>query len=217
MRGLFILLMGCAAVEPASSALEAPRLVEVGVEPSRGPDDPPRSIVRFEGAAQPVDRLAIAFVPRFGRGAALIDPERRLYEVLPGGERRMLAAGASSLAVSDDGALLAYSVGDVLGELRVHDGREERTIGRGLASIGVLRVFDDQVAFVGAAPGGIAGVWLAPIDGSGARCASNCDLRVGTDWRPRFVAPPASADTFELRAQTIAWRDPDGGEHEVPR
>jgi hypothetical protein len=216
MRGWpAILFLACAAVEPTSAPLSTPRLVEVRVDPSRGPDDPPRSIVRFEGES--IDHEAIAFVPRFRDGAALIDPDRRVYEVMPAGERRMLAAGASVIAASDDASLIAYTIGDVLGELRTHDGTRERTIASGLASIGVLRVLEDRVAFVGAAPGGIAGVWYAPLDGSGARCVSNCDLRVGTDWRARFVGVPSAAETFELRAQTLAWRDHDGVAHEAPR
>src|SRR5689334_1487540 len=145
MRWAALLLCACAAVEPASAGLSSPALIDVRTEPSSGLDDPPRRIVRFEGQA--TEHEAIAFVPRFHRGAALIDPDRRLYEVLPDGERRMLARDAIELASSQDASWIAYTVGDVLGELRVHDGSQERTIASGLASIGVLRVLDDRVAF----------------------------------------------------------------------
>lgn len=219
------LLLGCTASEieqARSSIAEGPRLVAIGAasEGPPGSDAIPSQRVAFrsgDGSTRPIDREAIAFVPRWRDGAALVDPGRLLYEVRPDGQRRMLASGASgALAVSSDGALLAYVIAeDVLGELRVHDGAREHTIASGLASIGLLRIAGDRVAFVGGRPGGIAGVWIAPIDGAGARCVTNCDLVTGTDWQGRFVPPPISADTFELGAGTIAWIDPDGVRREA--
>src|SRR5690606_32349581 len=138
------------------------------------------------------------------------------YEVRPDGQRRMLASGGSG-ALATDGERLAYVVMDgALGELRVHDGARERTIARGLASIGVLRIAGDRVLFVGGRPGGVAGVWLASIAGQPARCLTNCDLVTGTDWRPRFVPPPASPDAFEVTPGAVAWIDPSGVRREAP-
>ncbi len=228
MRSILLLatvVSACAPSPPGRAASElrdAPALVAVS-EPTQGPpgsDAVPRVAVAFrmpDGATRPVDREATHFVPRWREGAALVDPERRLYEVRPDGTRRMLADGASgSLAVSPDLELLVYAIArDVVGELRVHDGARERTLASGLASIGVLRIEGARVFFVGARPGGIAGVWTAALDGSGARCLTNCDLVTGTDWRARFVPPPSSPDAFELNGSTLAWRDPDGAQHEV--
>jgi hypothetical protein len=219
-------LLGCAAHEApgrvASAEIGAPTLVAIG-EPSEAPpgsDAVPHRAVAFrmpDGSTRPVDREAVAFVSRWGTGAALVDPERRLYEVRPDGARRMLVAGASgSLAVSPDGTLLVYVVArDVLGELRVHDGAQERTLAAGLASIGVLRVEGERVFFVGARSGGVVGVWTAALDGSGARCLTNCDLVTGTDFAARFVPPPSSPDAFERDGDVLAWRDPDGVRHEA--
>ena len=216
---LLAALSACTAPDAAagrSALFEAPRLVAVG-DPTRGPegsDAVPRVRVAFrmpDGSLRSVDRAAIAFVPRFGDGAALVDPDRRLYEVTPDGMRRMLAADASgSLAVSDDGARLAYViVGDVFGALRVHDGAQETTLAEGLASIGVLRFHGEHVLFVGGRPGGVAGVWIAtPADG--ARCLTNCTLRTGMAWQDRFVPPPSEPDTFELVDDVVAWTDPSG-------
>jgi hypothetical protein len=170
-----------------------------------------------DGSLRPIDREAIAFVPRWRSGAALVDPERRLYEVLPDGMRRMLVAGATGpLAVSPDGHELAYVVApDVFADLRVHDGASERTLASGLASIGDLRFSEDgaQVAFVGAAPGGIVGVWIASQDG--ARCLTNCGLRAGADWQDHFLPPPSDADTFVIHLDTVGWTDPDGEPREI--
>jgi hypothetical protein len=215
-------LIGCSAIEPSPAPLIEPsgeRLVAVG-SPQAGPagsDSVPAVAVAFQfsdGSRRPVDRRAIAFVPRWRRGAALIDPERRLYEVLPNGERRMLVAGAGGeLAISPDGRLLVYAV--ERGELRTHDGESERTIASGLSSAGVLRVLDRHVAFVGARPGGVAGVWIAAIDGSGARCLTNCALRTGEPWLDQFVAPPSSAGAFRLENGVLGWIDRDGVRREA--
>jgi hypothetical protein len=191
-------------------------------QPPPGSDAVPRSRVAFrmpDGSLRPVDREAIAFVPRFGAGAALVDPERRLYEVTPDGQRRMLAAGASgSLAVSPGEDLLAYAVTrGALGELRVHDGTEERTLARGLASAGALGFADGgaRLFFVGGRPGGVAGVWTATTDGD-ARCLTNCELRTGEPWQDRFVPLPASALAFEPERDAVAWTDADGARHRAP-
>jgi hypothetical protein len=226
------LVVGCVAPEQAqpnaASIDAAPVLIAIGPAQAgpEGSDAVPSRRVGFrmpDGSIREVDREAIALVPRWRGAAALVDPERRLYEVRPDGHRRMLASGASgALAVSDDGALLAYVIArDVYGELRVHDGERESTIASGLASIGALRVLGDRVLFVGGQPGGVAGVWIARIDHerdpASARCVTNCDLVTGTDWQDRFVPPPASASTFELGTDTIAWTDADGARHEAAR
>ena len=108
---------------------------------------------------------------------------------------------AGELAVSDDGGLLAYAVErDAVGELFVHDGARARRIAEGLASAGVLRIENDRLLFVGGRPGGIAGESIAPLDGSGARCLTHCELRTGTDWAARFE-PPTSSGAL---ARTVA-------------
>jgi hypothetical protein len=222
LAALLLCLIGCSAIEPAPAPLvepSAPRLVALGsaqpVPP--GSDAVPAVEVAFElsdGSRRPIDRRAIAFVPRWRQGAALIDPERRLYEVLPSGARRLLVASAGGeLAVSRDEALLVYAV--ERGEVRTHDGVTERTIAAGLSSAGLLRFVDRSVAFVGARPGGIAGVWIAALDGSGARCLTNCTLRTGEPWLDRFVAPPSSASAFRLEDGVLSWTDRDGVRHEA--
>lgn len=218
--------LGCTSVEPAlapapSSLDEAPELVlgQPVWQPPEGADGPPRSQAYFrmpDGTLREVDRLAIAHVPRWGRGAALVDPEGRLYEVMPGGDRRMLAAGATgSLAVSPDARLLAYVIRrDALGELRVHDGQRERVLAADLASIGGLSFGADRIAFVGGRPGGVAGVWIAPLEGEPV-CLTNCDLRTGEPWLDRFVPLPASE--IVLDGSAVRWIDEAGAAHEVTR
>lgn len=220
-----LITAACSSPEPpAARALgEAPRLVRIAPpdRPPPGSDAVPRVRVAFRmpnGALRPVDREAIAFVPRFADGAALVDPERRLHAVRPDGSRRMLASGATgSLAASPDGARLAYVVArGVLGELRTHDGRRERTLARGLASAGALRFAADgaRLFFVGGRPGGVAGVWTSAVEGE-ARCLTNCALRTGAPWRGRFVPLPASAEALVPARGAVAWTDADGTAHRV--
>lgn len=204
---------------------ERPRLVMVSRQAPDlhgGHDAPVLMTVAFElddGTHIPVDRLARAFVERWRDGAALVDSESRLYEVLPDGSRRMLAASvAGELAVSDDEQTLAYAaVRGFIGELRVHDGAQERVVASNLSSAGVLRFGPGELAFVGARPGGIAGVWIASLDGSSARCLTNCDLRTGEPWMDRFLEPPSRTSAFEWRAGSLVWIDANGSVNEADR
>jgi len=198
-----VLCVGCTAAAPSHARLdEGPELVALEEMSETVMDEVPRARVGFavpDGTPTELDRDAIAFVPRWRDGAALIDPERRLYQVWPNGERRMLVRGAITLAT--DGDRLAYVViPDLLADLRVHDGETEHTLASGFASIGVLRVEPERVLFVGARPGGIAGVWIA--DRAGARCVTNCDLRTGElhegeHWLARYVPPPTDPSRLE--------------------
>lgn len=195
---LAVLLLGCTAVDPAAAPLEeGPTLISLGDQGPGIGDARPRLRVGFRyagGRTAPVDVEASALVPRWRDGAALIDPEGRLYQVWPDGRRRMLAPRATALGT--DGERLAYAVERDLGvQLRVHDGAEARTLAEGLSSAAMLRVDGDRVLFVGARPGGVAGVWVA--DASGARCATNCELRTGEPWGDRFVPPPSDPSQLE--------------------
>ncbi len=192
---LLLALVGCTGGTPAQPPLvEGPALIAVGDWSETVGDQLPRVRVGFrdgEGDVAVLDRQAVAYVARWRDGAALIDQERRLYQVWPGGRRRMLAADVSALAT--DGERLAFVVRrDLHAELRIHDGSQARPLASDLASIGVLRVEPERVLFVGARAGGVAGVWVA--DASGARCVTNCDLRTGQPWLDRFEPPPSDPD-----------------------
>lgn len=218
---LALWMMGCA---PAPAAVqqpldEAPRLVAVGeaTEGPEGGDMRARFTVAFampDGSRRAVDREAIAFVERWREGAALVDPERRLYEVLPDGTRRMLARDAVGLAVG--GERLAYVVErGGFGSLHVHDGERDTRVAQRFASIGAVRLDGETVTFVGVRPGGIVGVWQLDL-GEEPRCLSNCALRTGEPFADRMIPVPTRADDFELTATHVAWTV-DGVRHEVAR
>jgi hypothetical protein len=139
----------------------------------------------------------MVFVPRWLDGAALIDAQGRLYQVWPDGRRRMLAANVG--AIASDGERLVFVVEDNLeAVIRLHDGNQAVHVAGGLASAGMMRLDPEHVVFVGAAPGGVAGVWTAALDGSGAQCVTNCTLRTGEPWLDDFIPPPT--DPAELEA-----------------
>ena len=188
-----------AEVQPHTAALnDPPRLLAMAEMPRAGLDDAPLSRVGFvdgQGTIREHDQRALLFVERFRDGAALVDPERRLYQVWPL-ERRMLATNVSALA--SDGERLVYvrDGGDGL-SIRLHDGASERVLARGLASAGVLKLEAERVLFVGAANGGVAGIWQASVHGAEASCVTNCDLRAGQPWGDAFVPPPTDPELLE--------------------
>lgn len=219
---LAVVLFGCA---PAPASVdrpleEAPRLVAIG-EPIEGPDGADarvRTAVAFEmpdGTRRAVDREAIAFVARWRGRAALVDPERRLYEVEPGGMRRMLGRNAVG-ELATDGEHLAFVVErGGFGALHVHDGARDTTVVEGFASIGALNVEGDTIVFVGARPGGVVGVWIVEV-GAAPRCLSNCALRVGEPITDRMVPVPTQGRDVVLTPTRVAWTV-DGVPYEATR
>jgi len=215
-------LAGCGGerVAPGAAALVAPELVR-GQTVWRAPpgaDGAERYRVTWSPGGGGPGSLAVAHVPRLGAGAALVDPARRLYAVWPDGQRRMLAEGVFDLAVSGDGALLAFAVAAPSGgEVRLWSGsaRPPRAIATGLSSAGALRFSPDGAAvlYVGAEPGGIAGLRVAGVGGGADRCLTNCALRTGQAWLDRFVPPPGAAEELVFEGAEVRWRDRRG----VPR
>ena len=139
--------LGCAPDPAGGTAAPLSRGARLEViadqaPPPPGADARPVRRVAFrmaDGAlGPPIDRPAIAFVPRWRQGAALVDPHRRLYEVTPDGARRMIAADAvGTLAVDAERARLAYvTERGFLGALHVNDGQRDAIWAEGLASAG---------------------------------------------------------------------------------
>ncbi|MGE0784560.1 MAG: hypothetical protein AB7S26_02655 [Sandaracinaceae bacterium] len=220
---LATMLAGCASEPtPSESALSesalsesapsepAPALRAMGpaAEGPPGSDGMPRVRVAW-GDGAPLDREAIAFVPRWGAGAALVDPERRLYEVRPDGARRMIARDATGALAVDD-AELAYVVErGGFAALHVTEADRDDAIAEGFASIGALRFLGPgELAFVGARPGGVAGIWHV-IAGSTPRCVSNCALRTGAPL-DGLVPLPLDASSIVRTGDALEWTASDG-------
>lgn len=221
--GLLLLLTGCAPASQTTGAelaqAEGAHLVVTARFAANGPDAPERLQVAFrrgDDVGPPLDRQAIGWVPQWADGAAIVDPEGRLYEVSPGGDRRMLERGVVG-PLSADGGRLAYTTeSGFLTDLKVHDGQAAEVWARGLAAAGVLRLSGERLFFVGGPPGAVVGLWEARADGP-PRCWSNCGLRTGTDFRDAFVAPPGRAEDITPLGDGVRWVDPSGATHEVTR
>lgn len=202
IKCILVLAVACSSAgvdhRQTSALSEPPRLVALSEAPDTVGDETPRMRLGFvdgQGNIREHDQRAQLFVERFRDGAALVDSERRLYQVWPF-ERRMLAANVS--AIASDGEHLVYVTQNSDGlSIRLHDGASERILARGLASAGVLKIEAERVLFVGAANGGVAGVWQVSFGANEARCVTNCALRTGQPWGDAFVPPPTEPALLE--------------------
>lgn len=221
-------LLGCDAERPgagaAAGALNEPARELVSIETvwkaPRAADGAPRHRLGWreaDGHVRPIDLPAPATAWTVWRGDAVtLDARRRLWRIAEGEPPRRIAEDVGSApAASPDGARLAYAVAaDPRAELRVHDGRTERVVARATATAGLLTwsTAGETIAFVGAGDGGVAGVWVARVDGEGARCLTNCELVTSEPWGDRFVPLPRTAEELRLQDDgTVRWALPGGG------
>jgi hypothetical protein len=198
----------------APSEVRGIRVVAVEDDAPQGGDGAPRMTLAFEladGTERAIEGQATAYA-RFRDGVALVDRERRLVLVTADGARRVLAQQSGAPPVQGPGGELAYVARyGLVAELHVlrPDGRD-RIVASGLADAGTLvPQRDGSVLFVGARPGGVAGVWRASAEGqTDARCLTNCELRTGTDWSDRFVALPTDAAAMQRQAEQAEAPEP---------
>jgi hypothetical protein len=213
-------LCGCAS-EPSSAPALRDENVEVNREQAElpgGTDTPPRFSLALRdtnGARIPLESRALSHVT-FSGGVAVLDSQRRLLVVSADGARRVLAEQAGAPPARGTKGELFYVVQEDAGaEVRVLTGGVDRVLASGLASAGLLAPqADGTVLFVGAANGGVAGLWR--IDVVGSRCLTNCDLRTGEPWGDRFVPPPGEAAAIEIIGTRVEWQAFDGKRHAAP-
>lgn len=217
-RILPLLLLAACATEPiesSSQALSGARLVHsqrVWASPA-GTDGVPRYTLAWErpdGTREPAGVGVVTHAIEWSGGALTVDPGRTLrWEGEPIAEQVVDAP-----AVSPDGTRFAYVVveDDVDGTyaaLHVSDGTHDEVWDRTLLSLGALRFSPDGSAVlgVGSLNGGVAGLHVVTLDG--ARCLTNCTLRVGQPW-DGFVPPPGSASALTFEGERVAFDTPQG-------
>lgn len=221
----WIVLAGCTSAPPAVSPLVAspsavavrPRTLLTVVEShARAPglDVPAVVTIHLEapdGAARQIEGFFLGGVS-FDDTAVLLDVDHHLVRYAMSGAPEDIADDVPFVPiVTLDGAHLAYATED--GALHVLDALGDRVVASGLSSIGALSFSPDgaQIAFVGARPGGVAGVWLASSRADlAARCLTNCDRGVG-DVEGMVPLP---AQPMEVGA-VVRWVDETGAVHEV--
>ena len=225
----FVLLLACAS-EPVhggdfgsqSAALESARLVHsqrVWAAPTSS-DGPPRYTLAWEhvdGARTPAGVGLVTHARAWQGGALYVDPASTLRY-----EGRIVAHDVvDAPAVSDDGRRFAYVVveEDAHGTravVHVSDGEIDQVWDRSLLTLGALRFVPDGSALVGigSANGGVAGLHAISVEG--ARCLTNCGLRVGHAW-DGYLAPPGSASALRFEGDRVMYDAPQGSVAEVWR
>ena len=182
-----------------------------------GADGAPRLALAWRGADGTLSPIALpspAVDAEVWQGAAaVLTQEGALYRAEGAALEPIAQDVIGELGVSDDGARLAYVVedGEALGTLHVK-GESDVVIARGLQSAGRFRFTPEgqAILFVGAERGGVAGLWVAALDGSGARPLTNEGLRTGRPWNGAFVEPPAAAADLEIDGDTVRYMTSEG-------
>lgn len=220
---IFVLACATEPVGSASQGLESgSHLVHsqrVWASPS-GTDGVPRYTLAWEsldGTRAPAGVGVVLHATEWMGGALYVDPERVLrYE----GER-IAAEVIDAPTVSPDGSRFAYVVveDDAAGThaaLHVSDGSSDVVWDRSLLGFGALRFSPDGSAVlgVGSVNGGVAGLHVVTVEG--ARCLTNCGLRVGQAWEG-FVPPPGSGSALIFEGDHVAFDSPQGRVSEVWR
>lgn len=215
--------LGCQSVEPSGSTgaeLEpAPTLVfhRRAVTPAPGSDQRPGYTLAWE---HPDGRLEAIALPRPAVHAVALGPElywvdadHRLHHRERGHRDEPVAEAVFAAPIAERG-LVVFVTGDV-GEAQTLHWRDAHggsgRVPTGLYQLGGLRLAPDGTAVlgVGSTNGGVAGVWVVPLEGD-ARCLSNCGLRVGEPFGEAFVPSPGAADALVFEGDRVRWDTPAG-------
>lgn len=216
-----VVLLGCQAPGPTAShsALEgADTLVflERVTESAHGSDQRPLNALAWrstDGRLDPIDLPEPAMhAVALGELVYWVDGAHRLHR-FEGGADELLAEGVFARPIAN-GERVFFVQGDTGEAQTIHwhdvhgdDGR----LATDLYQLGSLAAAPDDSALlgVGSVNGGVAGLWVIPLDGE-PRCLSNCGLRVGRPWGDAFVAPPGDASGLTFDGDEVHWDTPAG-------
>lgn len=215
---LALAVSGCEVAEPVGSGFEAitdaPTLVfhRQLVSPAPGSDERPLYSLAWrhpDGHVEPIELPPVMHAVALDGEVYWVDRSHRLHR----GADEILAEGVFARPIVR-GERLVYVTGGAGEPQTIHwrDDHGGGELGTELYQLGALAPAPDGSALlgVGSLDGGVAGVWVVPLDGDEARCLSNCDLRVGSDWGERFVAPPGAADGLTFDGDHVRWDTPAG-------
>lgn len=198
-----------------TSAREAVEIVVLSIAPDQppGPDEPPRvelAQLKEDGSMTPLSGQYLA-AEEFRRGAAAVTVARELHLVHPDGSHSVLARETDGLPARDvDGSLVfAARFGETVEIHRLNpDGKNRRLATFGGTATQLTPQTDGTVFFVGAASGGVAGLWV--VDSGAARCVTNCNLRAGKQWGDAYQTPPRDLTTLQVSEDRVQWSTADG-------
>jgi hypothetical protein len=215
---------GQVEVEPTSATAAGPEQTGaiVALEPSSepsGPDEVPRvRLARREpdGSLSPLEGEYID-AHEFRAGMAAVSTQRELHLVHRDGSRSVVAREVDGLPTpASDGSLVyAARYGKVVEIYRLTaKGSVLRLASFRGSATRLAPQPGGAVVFVGAQPGGVSGVWIA--DSTGARCLTNCELRVGQPWGDRYRALPGDTATVRISGTLVEWQTAAGAWESAP-
>jgi hypothetical protein len=147
----------------------------------------------------------------FRRGQAAVTRQRQLQLVRSDGSRSLLAHVVDGLPTrAQDGSLwFAARFGSTVEIYRLtQPGSLQRLASLRGSATRLSPQSDGSLLFVGSELGGVAGVWI--VDGHGARCLTNCELRVGRPWGDAYRALPADVATLSKVGDRVEWQTAEG-------
>lgn len=195
-------LAACTGEPPRGTSAQSP----LAQEAPPASDAPPRMRVELSGRT----RDAIAEV-RLGEAIAYVAPDRRLVLLSPDAERE-LAAEVGGAPVTDGEILVWAEPREVGAELRVlRPGADPSTLAALPGVLAPLAITSGHIALVGAANGGVAGLWvIATRPGAQPMCVTNCALRAGRPWGSEYVPPPGDGVSITIDGDRITYVDAEG-------
>lgn len=207
---------------PAPASLAAAADITIRALPTASPEgaDPlPRLEVslRTAGGATLV-REAIAAAP-LARGVVWADFGRRLYLLEVDGRERLIAPQIGGRPIADpQGRRAAWSEpleGGAAARLRVLEGEAPVTLAALPGPMAPVAWTERGIVLVGAAAGGVAGVWIVGPGAGQPRCLTNCALRTAESWGDAYLPPPGDPASIRIDGRTLRYTDAEGIERET--
>lgn len=214
-------LLGCGQVErvhtDATPAVPENSGALVVLRPnaavSEGPDAPPRVTLaqrQQDGTLSPIRGEYLDAV-EFRDGVARVTLQRELQVLHANGSRSLVARELDGLPAldADGGLVYAARFGEVVELYRLRaNGTQQRLASLRGSATRLSPRSDGTVVFIGSELGSVSGIWIA--DSHGARCLTNCALRVGRPWGDAYRALPGQTATVRFVGANIEWETAEG-------
>lgn len=186
---------------------------------AEGPDAPPRVTLarrQHDGTLVPL-RGQYLHAVEFRDGVAAVTLGRELQLLRANGSQSLVAKELDGLPALDREGSLVYAArfGEVVELHRLHgSGAQQRLASVRGSATRLSPRSEGTVVFIGSERGRVAGIWIA--DSQGARCLTNCDLRVGRPWGEAYRPLPGETDAVRFVGSRIEWKTAEGRSESAP-
>jgi hypothetical protein len=184
-----------------------------------GPDAPPRVTLarrQQDGSLSPIAGQYLDAI-EFRDGVAAVTLGRELQLLHTNGSRSLVAKELDGLPALDSDGSLVYAArfGEVVELYRLRrNGTQQRLLSLRGSATRLSPRSDGRVVFIGSEPGGVSGIWIA--DARGARCLTNCELRVGRPWGDSYRPLPGETSTVRFVGSGVEWTTTEGRSEFAP-